>query len=76
MCDDTVGHTHSHHFDLILQPVLFQQFHHRRAESSGEISFLDRDDQAPGLCQRQDQFGIERLDEAGVDEGCFDALFS
>ena len=45
---------------------LLHPFHDRRAETSRERAFLDRDDTRRRLAVRRDQLIVDRLDEARV----------
>ena len=52
-----------------------EQLEYRRSETTGEISFFNRDDQSLRSCKRKQQSSVERFDEPRVDDSCFDLVF-
>src|SRR6185369_5631133 len=60
--------------DLVLQTVLFEQLHHRRSKTAGQVCFLDRDDQTLRSCKCEQQRRVEWLNKSPVHDCGFDAI--
>src|SRR6187401_3616159 len=58
MRDDPVGHAHPDNFDLVLQSICLEQFHHRGTKAAGQICLLDSNDQTVRSCDLKKQFGV------------------